>query len=374
MNVAGRGPMPSRTPAVQLLFTEGASGVHAPDTGAEQSPVVDRRGGSGVVDVRAAPPAAGSTPPSPVAAERGTADRVFLAVTLGAGLATLALLGLIAVFLVTQSLPALRAAGSSFLTTFEWDVDGRAFGIAAVLFGTVITAGIAFVLAVPVAVGTALFINDYAPPRLRGILVSLVDLLAAVPSLIYGLWGLYFLQPRLNGTTRWLADHLGFLPIFASNRTPIGASPFVAGVVLAIMIVPIVTSVSREVLRQTPVGLREAALALGGTRWGMIRQVVLPFGRSGVVGASMLGLGRALGETIAVALILGFTFDIGLHVLEPGGSSIAGLIAVKFGEAGELERSALVAAGLVLFVLTLLVNMGARVVVGRTRPLRGMAL
>ncbi|MGH9180619.1 MAG: phosphate ABC transporter permease subunit PstC, partial [Acidimicrobiales bacterium] len=238
----------------------------------------------------------------------------------------------------------------------------------------VITAGIAFVLAVPVAVGTALFINDYAPPRLRGILVSLVDLLAAVPSLIYGLWGLYFLQPRLNGTTRWLADHLGFLPIFASNRTPIGASPVVAGVVLAIMIVPIVTSVSREVLRQTPVGLREAALALGGTRWGMIRQVVLPFGRSGVVGASMLGLGRALGETIAVALILGFTFDIGLHVLEPGGSSIAGLIAVKFGEAGELERSALVAAGLVLFVLTLLVNMGARVVVGRTRPLRGMAL
>jgi len=299
---------------------------------------------------------------------------VFRAVTLGAGIATLGLLALIAAFLVSESLPALREAGWSFLTTFEWEVDGRRFGIGAALFGTIVTAGVAFALAVPVAVGTALFINDYAPPRLRSVLVSLVDLLAAVPSLIYGLWGLFFLQPRLAGLTRWLADHLGFLPFFSSDRTPVGASPFVAGVVLAIMIVPIITSVSREVFRQAPAGLREAALALGGTRWGMIRRVVLPFGRSGVVGASMLGLGRALGETIAVALILGFTFDISAQILEPGGNSIAGLIAVKFGEAGELERSALVAAGLVLFGLTLLVNMGARLVVGRTRPLRGMAL
>ncbi|MGH9165581.1 MAG: phosphate ABC transporter permease subunit PstC [Acidimicrobiales bacterium] len=315
------------------------------------------------------PPALDPRPPPPaVRVRRPWPDRVFRGLTGSAGLTTLAVLGLIALFLVREALPALRVAGGSFLTTFEWAPEQGHFGIAAVLAGSVIIGVIAFVLAVPVAVGTALFINEYAPARLRGALTSLVDLLAAVPSLVYGLWGLYFLQPRLNGSTRWMADHLGFIPFFTSDRRPIGSSLFVAGVVVAIMIVPIVTSVSREVFRQAPWVLREAALALGGTRWGMIRHVVLPFGRSGVIGGAMLGLGRALGETIAVALILGFSFEITPRILPPGGSSIAGLIAVKFGEsAGPIERSALVAAGLVLFVVTLLVNMAARLVVQRGR-------
>lgn len=305
-------------------------------------------------------------PPPPVRPYRPWPDRVFRGLTRAAGIATLSLLGLIAVFLMREALPALRAAGGSFLTTFEWNPEQGHFGIAAALSGSVIIGVIAFVLAVPVAVGTALFINEYAPARLRGVLRSVIDLLAAVPSLVYGLWGLYFLQPRLNGTTRWMTDHLGFLPFFASDRRPIGSSLFVAGVVVAVMIVPIVTSVSREVFRQAPSVLREAALALGGTRWGMIRHVVLPFGRSGVVGGAMLGLGRALGETIAVALILGFSFEITPRVLPPGGSSVAGLIAVKFGEsAGRIDRSALVAAGLVLFLVTLVVNMAARLVVRR---------
>jgi phosphate transport system permease protein len=235
-----------------------------------------------------------------------------------------------------------------------------------------VIAVIALVVALPVAVGTALFINEYAPARVAGGLVPLVDLLAAVPSLVYGMWGLYWLQPHLEGTTRWLSVHLGFIPIFNTSRPVFGSSMFVAGLVVALMVVPIITSVSREVMAQVPKTSCEGALALGGSRWGMIRRVVLPFGRSGIIGAAMLGLGRALGETIAIALILSFDFRITPHVLEPGGGSIAGLIANFFPEAGDNGRTALIAAGLVLFVVTLLVNMVARVVVNRTGTARDL--
>jgi phosphate transport system permease protein len=196
--------------------------------------------------------------------------------------------------------------------------------------------------------------------------VTLLDLLAAIPSLIYGMWGLYYLQPRLEGTSRWLTDHLGFIPIFDTSRPVFGSSMFVAGIVVGLMVLPIVASVTREVLAQAPRGVCEASLALGSSRWGMIRSVILPFGRSGIVGAAMLGLGRALGETIAIALILSFNFRLHTEILSPGGGSVAGLIANNFGEAGEAQRHALVAAGLALFVITLVVNTGARVIVNKT--------
>ena len=295
-------------------------------------------------------------------------DKVFRFIAATAAASVLAILGLVALFLCLEAWPALKVSGVSFLTTFEWDPDGfpAHFGIASLVFGTTMIAVIALVAAVPVAVGSALFVNEYAPARLARPLVTLLDLLAAVPSLIYGMWGLYYLQPRLQGTSLWLTDHLGFIPFVHTSRPVFGSSMFIAGIVVGLMVLPIVASVTREVLSQAPRAVCEAALSLGGSRWGMIRSVILPFGRSGIVGAAMLGLGRALGETIAIALILAFNFRIWTEVLSPGGGSIAGLIANNFGEAGEVQRHALIAAGLALFVITLIVNTVARVIVNRT--------
>jgi phosphate transport system permease protein len=194
----------------------------------------------------------------------------------------------------------------------------------------------------------------------------LVDVLAAVPSVVYGLWGLLFLVPRLVPVQRFLGDHLGFVPLFRNPDDVYGKSVFAAAVVLALMILPIVAAVSREVFRQVPLDLREAALALGATRWEVIRTSVLPSSRSGVVGAVILGLGRALGETIAVALVLASTFDIHTRILEPGGNTIAANIATKFGEAGDIGRSALIASGLILFAITLAATVAARGVIRRT--------
>lgn len=296
-------------------------------------------------------------------------DRVFHALVTSASCGVLAVLGLVLLFLVLEATPALRVAGWSFLTAFEWMPDAVPpnFGIASVTYGTVVIALVALAFSLPIAVGSALFINEYAPRRLGRPLTSLLDLLAAVPSLIYGMWGLYYLQPRLEGTSRLLSEHLGFLPIFRVGRPVFGSSMFVAGLVVGLMILPVIASVSREVLSQVPRARCEAALALGGTRFGMIRTVVLPFGRSGIVGAAMLGLGRALGETIAVALILSFNFQVTAELLSPGGGSVAGLIANNFGEAGQLQRNALVAAGLALFAITLVVNTIARLIVNRAR-------
>jgi phosphate transport system permease protein len=311
-------------------------------------------------------------PPVPrqLASGKTVGDRVLRAVAAAGAAGVVAILGLVLLFLCLEAWPALHQAGWRFLITFEWQPESTPvlFGIGALVYGTAVIALVALAVALPVAVAFALFVNEYAPRRLARPLTALLDLLAAIPSLVYGMWGLYFLQPHLEGTTRWLAAHAGFVPIFATDRPVFGSSMFVAGLVLALMVVPIVASVSREVLGQVPRATCEAALALGGTRWGMIRHVVLPFGHSGVTGAAMLGLGRALGETIAVALILSFDFRVTTHILEPGGGSVAGLIANNFGEAGALQRHALVAAGLALFVITLLVNVAARLVVNRRRP------
>lgn len=296
-------------------------------------------------------------------------DRIFKVVAAAGAASVLAILGLVALFLFIDAAPAIRLAGlGKFLTTFEWqpDAEPARFGIAAVLYGTTLIAVIALVVALPVAIGSALFVNEYAPARLGRPLVALLDLLAAVPSLIYGMWGLYYLQPHLMGTSRWFTDHLGFIPFFHTTRPVFGSSMFIAGIVVGLMVLPIVASVTREVLSQAPRGVCEAALALGGSRWGMIRSVILPFGRSGIVGAAMLGLGRALGETIAIALILSFNFQLHTEILSPGGGSVAGLIANNFGEAGETQRHALVAAGLALFIITLIVNTAARLIVNKT--------
>lgn len=298
---------------------------------------------------------------------------MFRGMAVGAAWSVLIILGLIALFLVLESWPALQSAGWGFLTRWEWDPDiSGTFGIVSMLYGTVMIAAIALTVGLPVAIGTALFVNEYAPPRLARALVPVVDLLAAVPSLVYGMWGLYWLQPQLMGPTRWLTDHLGFIPIFDTSRPVFGSSMFVCGLVVALMVVPVITAVTREVMAHVPTAAREGALALGGSRWGMIRRVVLPYSRGGIIGGAMLGLGRALGETIAIAIILSFDYRVTTNILEPGGGSIAGLIANFFPEAGPSGVDALVAAGLALFVVTLGVNMVARVIVNRVGTARDL--
>ncbi|MDQ6696642.1 MAG: phosphate ABC transporter permease subunit PstC [Actinomycetota bacterium] len=299
--------------------------------------------------------------------QRPLGDRVYRAVVRTAGSATLILMALIGTFLLVQSLPALRSAHWSFLTQTEWNPDASKFGIATLLLGTVLIAIEALLIAVPLAVGAALFVSEYAPPRLRRPITSVVDLLAAVPSLIYGLWGRFFLQPRLVKVSDWLSTHVAFVPIFKTKTTLLGGTTFIAGFVVAIMVLPLCTAIFREVFAQAPPGEKEGALALGGTRWGMIRTVVLPFGRGGIIGGSMLGLGRALGETIAVALIISPIYHDMVHILDRGGNSISALIALRFGESTPFGINALMAAGLVLFVVTLIVNAFASVIVSRSR-------
>ena len=235
----------------------------------------------------------------------------------------------------------------------------------------------AVAIALPVSLATALFITEIAPPRLRSTLVALVDLMAAVPSVVYGLWGARLLQGEVVPLARWLNTWFGWLPIFqvdgADPNNPLGnatvytTSTFIAGIVVALMVMPIQCSVMREVFSQVPVGEREGAFALGSTRWGMIRVVSLPFGRGGIIGGTMLGLGRALGETIAVVLIIGPVFEPRLSILEAGSNSVSALIALRSPEASEFGLSALMAAGLALFALTLGVNFVASIFVARSR-------
>ena len=316
-------------------------------------------------------------PPEPQKPRRITnptsaGDKTFRGVLVAAGLAVFLIMALIALFLAIRSKRALALAGWSFLTKQNWLIGANNFGIAALLVGGIFIALVALTVAVPMALCTALFISEYAPPALRRICVSLVDLMAAVPSIVYGLWGLFFLQPRIIGPIRFLANHLAFIPIFDVRSGDYSfsytSSTAIAGVVVGLMIIPITTSLSREVFSQAPIGEREAAYALGCTRWGMIRTVVLPYARGGVIGAIMLGFGRAMGETITVALILSLRFSVdNFHVLEGGGASIPALIALRFGDSDELSLSALMAAGLVLFGVTLIVNSLASIVINRSR-------
>lgn len=310
-------------------------------------------------------------PPSVV-----VADRIFRGVSRGGGLLMLAITGGIGVFLALKALPTLQTYGWGFLTEHLWNPDAHEVGIASVLIGTGLVALVAIVVSFPLALLTALYINEYAPRKLRGTLVTVVDLMAAVPSVVYGLWGFYTLQPAAHFLARWLHTYLGFLPFFKVDTDPRAAvweqplyekSMFICGLAVSMMVIPMACSVMREVFSQTPQAEREAALALGGTRWGMIRSVVLPFGRGGIIGGTMLGLGRALGETIAVSLIISPTFEITDHILQRGGNTISALIALRFGDASPAQLSALLAAGFVLFLITVAVNLLAGVVVARSR-------
>jgi phosphate transport system permease protein len=307
--------------------------------------------------------------PFRVVVRRSFGDRAFRGFTRAGGMLVLVIFGAIGVFLVVKALPSLRDDGiMRFLTETKWQPDGHVFGIRAVLLLTFEIAIVALVLAVPVSIGCALFITEYAPRRIRATLTLVIDLLAAVPSLIFGLWGVAFLLPRFRHVEKWLAHHLAFIPIFKASSTSFGTDTFSAGVVVALMIVPICTAVMREVFSQTPPGEKEGALALGGTRWGMIRNVVFPFGRGGMIGGAMLGLGRALGETIAVVLIISPIYTPTFRLMPGGGNSISALIALRFGDSSAgLGISALMAAGATLFLVTLIVNAIASVVVSRSR-------
>ncbi len=303
-------------------------------------------------------------------------DRVFIGSARGVGITVLCLIGSIGVFLGAQSIPTLHRYGLHFLTESKWIPERNVIGISAVLVGTITVALVALVVAFPLALGTALWISDWAPPRVRAFAVSLVDLMAAVPSIIYGLWGFFLLQPRAIYVSRWLHQNFGWIPIFRVDADPHAAtwaqsryigSAFIAGLTVAMMVVPMATAVMREVFSQAPIGEKEAALALGATRWGMVRRVVLPFGKGGIIGGTMLALGRALGETIAVVLIISPSFDIKFRPLEVGTNTISALIAGRFGEATSAQLSALLTAGFFLFVITLVVNMAAATIVARSR-------
>jgi phosphate transport system permease protein len=299
---------------------------------------------------------------------RGHGDRVFFALTGVSGAFMVAVIVAIGLFLVVQALPSLRDDTTSFLTTkvFLPEADKPSFGIAVLAFGTVLTSLVAMVLAVPVALGVAIFVTQLAPRRLAGLLGGIVDLLAAVPSVVYGLWGVAYLNTHLQGFNAFLHDHLGWFPLFGDTGGRYSKSILLAAIVLAIMVLPIIAALSREVLLQVPSSLVEGALALGATRWEAVRTAVLPPSRPGIVSAVMLGLGRALGETIAVALVLGTTPELTAHILGPGGNTIAANIAAKFGEYSSAGRGALIATGLVLFVITFVVNAAARAVVIRS--------
>ncbi len=331
----------------------------------------------GTIVVSPTPPEPRPPDPRVISGRRERGDRIFGRGVMATGLVVLLLMLAVGSFLLIEAGDALRVTGLSFFTTSEWEPDRGVFGIASVLLGTVMIALVAVAVALPISMATALFTTEVAPPRLRSTLVSLVDLMAAVPSVVYGLWGLFFFQSGAISLSRWLSTWLGWLPFFSvsghdsssalPNMSVFTASTFIAGIVVALMVMPIQCSVMREVFSQVPVGEREGAFALGATRWGMIRIVSLPFARGGIIGGTMLGLGRALGETIAVLLIISPRFDINLNILEAGGNSVSALIAGRYAEASDFSLSALMAAGLALFAMTLVVNFTASWFVARSR-------
>jgi phosphate transport system permease protein len=298
----------------------------------------------------------------------------FRGLSVAAGAMVLVIIVAIAVFLISKAVPAINADTENFLTYKSWfpNETEPKFGIAVLAFGTVLTSIIALLVAVPIALGIALFLSHYAPKRLATPLGFVIDLLAAVPSVVFGLWGRDVFMEPVRNFSAWLNEYFSWIPIFGGDG-PFGRSVLLGSLVLAIMVLPIVTSLSREVFMQTPAMNEEAALALGATKWEMVRTSVLPYGKPGVIAAVMLGLGRALGETIALALTLGVVFNISFNIIENGGNSIAANIANSFGEANETGRGALIASGLVLFAITLVVNMAARAIIYRRREFRDSA-
>jgi len=269
-------------------------------------------------------------------------------------------------FLVSFGGPTFKHNGLSVFST-HWDplANPPQYGMLSILVGTIMIAALALLVAVPISVACALMVNEYAPTRFRRPLTAVIDLLAALPSLIYGIWGLIALSTQVYGLTNWLGAHAAFIPIFAIDG-PVGNSVFLCGLVVGIMCIPIVTSISREVMSQVPRDACEAALALGGTKWGMVTDVVLPFARPGIIGGALLGLGRALGETIAILLILSQTNVIQTHILVRGGADIPALIAQDFTSVDTPTKQALALAGLLLFATVLAMNVLARALVKRS--------
>jgi len=323
---------------------------------------------SAIVEAKVIPP------PREISTVPRRSDKVFRAVVTGGGLSSLIILGLIAIFLAYRGFEVLREEGLGFITNADWSITtddaGNVieshFGLSAMLVGTILCSFIAVAIAVPISVCSALFLNFYAPDWLKKILVTVIDMMAAFPSILFGIWGFLVLMPSAEYWAKLLNRYLGFIPIFDVNPYVFTRSPFIAGIVLAIMIIPIITSVSREIFAQAPLDRIQAAYALGATRWAMIKAVVIPHGRSGVIGGAMLGLGRAMGETVAVFAVLNIVFQVNWHMLLGAGGNIASLIILKFGEASPYEIKALMAAGLVLFLLTLIVNALADLIVKST--------
>ena len=312
--------------------------------------------------------------PREITTEPRRSDKVFRGVVTAGGLSSLMLLGLIALFLGYRGFEVLRQEGLGFITHSDWSIStddaGNVieshFGLAAMLVGTILCSLIAVVIALPISVFCALFLNFYAPGWLRKIMVTIIDVMAAFPSILFGIWGFLVLMPSVEYWSKLLHKYLGFIPAFDMKVPVFTRSPFVAGVVLSIMIIPIITSVSREIFSQAPLDRIQAAYALGATRWAMIKAVVIPHGRSGVIGGAMLGLGRAMGETVAVFTVLNIVFQINWEMLLGAGGNVASLIILKFGDASPYEIKALMAAGLILFLLTLVVNALADLIVKRT--------
>jgi phosphate transport system permease protein len=307
-------------------------------------------------------------------------DRVFVGGARSIGFLVLLIVLSIGVFLGLQTGPTLSHYGLSFFTESRWLPSRDIIGISAVLVGTIEVAGLALLIAFPLAMLTALFISDWAPAGLRPLLIRAVDLMAAVPSIVYGLWGLVLIQPHAAHLAHWLSTYFGWFPLFHVDTDvnyPIWSqspgyaayegSAFIAAIAVAMMIFPMATSVMREVFSQAPMGEKEAAYALGATRWAMVRTVVIPFGRSGIIGGTMLALGRALGETISVVLIISQSFQLKVNVLSSGTATISALIAQGYREASPSQLSALLTAGFVLFCMTLIVNTIAASIVTRGR-------
>lgn len=337
-------------------------------------------------DVLAPPPAPAVVPALPedvprrLTTRNSVADRIFIHGSRAIGYLVLVVVTAIGVFLGLQAVPTLDHYGLSFFTEYRWLPSQDIIGIAAVVVGTIQVATIALLLAVPPALLTALFISDWAPPWMRATLIRITDLMAAVPGIVFGLWVLLFIQPHATHVTHWLSKTFSWIPFFHVrtdvdypiwNQAPgypaYAGSAAIASIAVAMMIFPMATSVMREVFSEAPPGEKEAALALGATRWAMVRTVVIPFGRSGIVGGSMLALGRALGETISVVLVISEAFEIKANVLESGTATISALIASKYKEATPSQLSALLAAGFLLFCMTLIVNTIAAVIVSRSR-------
>ena len=303
-------------------------------------------------------------------------DRIFHKASTLIGLSTLVLTGAIGVFLGEQSIPTLSHYGLAFFTGTQWQPEIDKIGIASVLVGTAEVAFVAVCVAFPLAIMFALFISDFAPRRIKSSLISAIDLMAAVPSIIYGLWGFFLLQPKAMDLSRWLSQHFGWFFLFHVDTDPNAAvwqqsrytsSVFIVGLAVSMMAIPLACAVMRSVFDLTPLGEREAAMALGATRWGVVRTVVLPFAKGGIIGGTMLALGRALGETAAVLVIISPAYGINFHFLEAGGQTVSALIAGNFGNATKAQLSALLTAGFVLFLITLAVNYGAAIVIRRSR-------